>query len=84
MAATTTRIQVPETPDLHAALGIARARWPEEKHTSRLIERLAVEGAQHITVDTPDERAKRFRALVTASPTHFPEGYLESVREGWR
>lgn len=86
MAATTQhRIQVTETPSLAEALDVARRAWPDERRTSRLIERLALEGSKHLPDrEDPEERKARMRTLVAANPTHFPDDYLASVREGWR
>lgn len=86
MADTIPRIQVPKTDDLQHALTVAHQLWPDEKRTSRLVEKLAVRGAQVAAVhtETREERKARLLALVKESPTHFPPNYLENVREGWR
>lgn len=86
MVATTHRIQVTETPELAGALRTARRRWPGEKRTSRLIEKLAVEGAQRLDVEreTPDQRKARIREIAARNDTRFPDNYLQTVREGWQ
>ena len=79
------RIQVTETETLHRALALAHQAWPDERRSSRLIERLAVIGAEHLpSSPTREERRARITRALAPAATSFPHGYLESVREGWQ
>ena len=79
------RLQISVTPDLRDALEIARTRWPEERHKSRLVERLAVEGSRHLgdLGGTRAERRARIERTIGRIATRFPDDYLATVREGW-
>lgn len=83
MAATTQhRIQVTETPPLAHALDVARQAWPDEKRTSRLIERLAIEGAERL--DAAEKRRRdALEKLIGSQPGVYPEGYLDALRAEW-
>lgn len=83
MAATTQdRIQVTKTPPLAHALDVARNRWPDEKHQSRLLERALVEWAESME-RTELARRQALEEVAGKYPGVYPDGYLEDLREGW-
>jgi len=80
------RHQVTEVPELRAALEIARAAWPEETSTTKLIYRLASEGAKHLASDAAIERQARrdkVAALAGRHPSKLGPYYLEELRREW-
>lgn len=76
------RVQVTKTPMLEHAIDVARLRWPDETHTSRLIERLAIEGANQLDV-AEQRRQDALDRLIGSRPGVYPEGYLDSLRAEW-
>jgi hypothetical protein len=86
MATNLKRYQVTQTPALEAALRTARVRWPEERRTSRLIEKLAEAGATALEEDPDVARAARRRKLAELSGKYqFEDGgdYIYALREEW-
>ena len=82
--ATATRIQVTKTGQLTEALQAAQEVWPDEKHASRLVERLAVVGARHLVDTEPaQQRRDHIEAALAPAATRFPDDYLATVRQGW-
>jgi len=80
------RHQVTEVPELRSALEVARAAWPDETSTTRLIYRLASAGAEHLMADPAVSRAER-QARVVALTGQFPSqmgpDYLDDLRREW-
>jgi hypothetical protein len=86
VATTLTRYQVTETPALAAALRAAQAAWPEERRTSRLIERLATVGASALAKDPQVSQAAGQLGLDELARTLQwvePVNYLDDLRAGW-
>jgi hypothetical protein len=76
------RHQITEVPELRAALDVARAAWPEETSTTRLIYRLAEVGAEHLAADQAT-RSARIAALAGRYPSRLGPDYLEVLRQEW-
>jgi hypothetical protein len=87
MPTTKHRHMVSETDEVHAALEVARAAWPEEHSTSRLLARLIVVGRDHLLED-PQRQQELHRQAWSSIRERFPwqQGpeYLEALRaEDW-
>jgi tRNA U34 5-methylaminomethyl-2-thiouridine-forming methyltransferase MnmC len=86
MPTTLKRHQITEVPELRAALDVARAAWPEETSTTKLIYRLASEGAKHLVCDEAvarQVRRDRIAALAGRHPSRLGPDYLEQLRQEW-
>ncbi|MCL1897684.1 MAG: hypothetical protein FWG16_02530 [Micrococcales bacterium] len=80
------RYQLSEGPELQAALAVARAAWPEESSTSKLITQLAAVGADHLSADPAIAQAAR-RAQISDLAGRYPSrlgpNYLDDLRQEW-
>jgi hypothetical protein len=79
------RRYITETPRIHDALQIARARWGN-KPTTELLAMLIFEGAERVAIDPAVQRQRRSAALESLAKEHpWPADadHLEKVREGW-
>ena len=86
MPTTLKRHQVTEVPELRAALAIARAAWPDETSTTKLIYRLASLGADQLASNAAIERQARrakVAALAGRHPSKLGTNYLEELRREW-
>jgi hypothetical protein len=78
------RHAITETSEVAHALDVARRRWPGQP-ASRLLTRLIETGAQAVEAEdgaTQVDHERAVSALTTLS-AHYPEGYLEELREEW-
>ena len=86
MPTTLKRHQVTEVPELSAALDLARAAWPDETSTTKLIYRLVSVGADCLASDPcvsqAAHRAKVF-ALAGRFPSTLGPDYLQGLRQEW-
>lgn len=87
MPTTLPRRWVTETPEVHNALEIARARWGDQP-TTQLLTMLITEGAERVAVDPEVQRAQRraaWHSLAEKYPWPGPpaEEHLATIREGW-
>ncbi|GEL45942.1 hypothetical protein CHO01_10580 [Cellulomonas hominis] len=78
------RHAITETAAVTHALEVAGRRWPGQP-TSQLLTRLIETGAQ--AVEAEDSRTthahERAVSALTDLAQHYPQGYLDEVREGW-
>lgn len=78
------RHAITETGEVSHALDVARRRWPGQP-ASRLLTRLIATGAQ--AVEAEDARVAREHeravAALTTLAQHYPQDYLDEVRDGW-
>jgi cob(I)alamin adenosyltransferase len=77
------RIQVTQTPELAAGLGLAAKEWPGASR-SELVARLAESGAELLAARRAARRAERRTVLdETRGKYNYPPGYLAELREDW-
>lgn len=78
------RHAITETPEVSHALEVARRRWPGQP-ASRLLTRLIETGAQAVEVEDIRTTHQHERAVsaLTGLAQHYPQGYLDEVRDGW-
>lgn len=85
MPTTLPRRYITETPQVHAALEIARSRWGN-KPTTELLAALIQEGAERVAVNPDVQRDTRRDAWRDAARNHpwtAGDDHLAKVREGW-
>jgi len=84
MPTTRPRHAITETEAVAHALDVARRRWPGERQAT-LLTRLIEAGADAVELDERADADGRRRAAegLTALAQHYPDGYLEDVRDGW-
>ncbi len=78
------RTQVTHTPEVEAALEVARRRWPAERSTGRLLANLIVEGAKAIEAYDELVAAERRQMLEDIAGTYghmYGPGYIDRIRE---
>lgn len=78
---------IAETPEITAALDLARQRWPEARaKPGVLLRNLVEEGARAVAVEQhaqiADRLARAKRAAGSLSDV-LPDGYLERLRSEW-
>lgn len=78
------RHAITETREVAHALDVARRRWPGQP-ASRLLVHLIETGGRVVEQECATATGERERAVdaLTALAIHYPEGYLDEVRDGW-
>lgn len=85
MTTTLKRHMVTETPDVSAALDVARAAWPDEKSPARLLTRLAIAGAATLpdADEAREERRRHFAERAGRYRHRLTDDEFVALREEW-